>query len=69
VLHPELDRVDLCLDVRRMMGRLTAKQQVALWLWVLGYSHREIAAATGVGRTAITMRIKRAREMIQEGQT
>jgi len=69
VLHPELDHVDLCLDAQHAMGRLTAKQQVALWLWVLGYSHQEIAAVTGVGRTAITMRIKRAREMIQEGQT
>jgi len=56
VLHPELDHVDLCLDAQHAMGRLTAKQQVALWLWVLGYSHQEIAAVTGVGRTAITMR-------------
>lgn len=69
MLHPELDRVDLCLDVRRVMGRLTAKQQIALWLWVLGYSHQEIATVTGVGRTAVTMRIKRARETIGEGQT
>jgi DNA-directed RNA polymerase specialized sigma24 family protein len=57
------------VDLERATARLTSKQRLALWLWVLGYSHEEIADQCDVGRTAITMRISRARETIQEGQT
>jgi DNA-directed RNA polymerase specialized sigma24 family protein len=64
-----IERIDLRVDLERLAARLTTKQRVTLWLVVQGYTHQEIANAEGVGRTAITMRLQRAREAIGVGQT
>jgi len=64
-----IERIDMRVDLERVAARLTRKQRLALWLWVLGYTQEDIGDALGVGQPAIAMRIKRARETIQEGQT
>ena len=64
-----IERIDLRVDLETAAARLTRKQRLALWLWVLGYTQEDIGDALGVGQPAIAMRIKRARETIQEGQT
>jgi DNA-directed RNA polymerase specialized sigma24 family protein len=57
------------LDLRSALTRLTHKQRCALSLWTLGYTQAEIAKIGGVGQPAISMRIRRAREMLETGQT
>ena len=64
-----IERIDMRVDLERVAARLTRKQRLALWLWVLGYTQEDIGDALGVGQPAIAMRIKRARETIQEGRT
>lgn len=56
------------VDLERAMARLTDKQRAALWMWAgLGWTHDEIAELCGVGRAAITRRIRRACETLAGG--
>jgi len=64
-----IERIDMRVDLEQVAARLTRKQRLALWLWLCGYTQADIGDALGVGQPAIAMRIKRARETIQEGQT
>ncbi|NLG26588.1 MAG: sigma-70 family RNA polymerase sigma factor [Chloroflexi bacterium] len=61
----QTERVHLRIDLERATARLTQKQRVALWLVLQGYTQAEIAAQHGVGRPAIAMRIRRARETLE----
>lgn len=55
---------DLRLDLRRACERLTERHREAVGLIVAGLTQQEAAEVLGVGRTAVTMRLKRARERI-----
>jgi RNA polymerase sigma-70 factor, ECF subfamily len=53
---------DTPIDVRAMLARLKPKERQLLWLaYVEGMDHKEIAAATGLGRLSVRTLLFRAR--------
>jgi RNA polymerase sigma-70 factor (ECF subfamily) len=61
------DDVGLRADLREALETLDPKDRMRLWLaYVNGSSHREIAAATGVGETSVRPLLLRARRRLAD---
>jgi RNA polymerase sigma-70 factor (ECF subfamily) len=61
------DDVGLRADLREALETLDPKDRMRLWLaYVNGSSHREIAAATGVGETSVRPLVLRARRRLAD---
>ena len=65
VLDPWM-AVDERLDLMAALAQLTDKQREAVTLWAMGYTQAEIGERCGVGRPAITRRIRRGIEALRE---
>ena len=58
---------DLPLDLSRILGRLSERDQQLLWLaYVEGFSHREIAEQTDLAENSVRVLLARARERTAE---
>lgn len=56
------DPLELPFDMQRVLNRLTARQQILLWLaYVEGFRHDEIAEVIGVNASSVRVLLSRAR--------
>lgn len=55
-----MEHIDLRVDLEEAAARLTRKQRVALWLWLLGYTQEDIGARLGVTQQAVSRLVIRA---------
>jgi RNA polymerase sigma-70 factor (ECF subfamily) len=63
IKNGSLPEINLCLDVTKLLSRLSITTRVLLTLkFIEGLSYEEIAENTGIGVSAIKMRISRAKK-------
>ena len=66
-MHREAERRLIAqAEAEEIMTLLTDGQRLVVDLARKGYTHAEIAAQLGVGRTAVTMHLKRAAERLRD---